>query len=109
MAKEIVTLWQTHQRAALPDVPQESKGELWVLDEVIGGCVAYYLNAGGVLDASRVVVLQDCRADLERLLPGLDETAAGYFSRLGTLAELVLTAHASRGDACENGGEASRS
>ena len=109
MTKEFVTLWQMHQRAALPDVPPESKGELWVLDEVIGGCVAYYLDAGGVLDAPRVVILEDCRAHLERLLPGLDEAAAGYFSRLGTLAELVLTAHASEGDDCESGGESSRS
>ena len=96
MTEEIVTLWKLHRQAALPDVPSESKGELWVLDEVIGGCVAYYLDAGQVLDAPRAVILEDCRADLERLLPDLDETAADYFSRLGTLAGLVLSGHDGR-------------
>ena len=109
MTDEIVALWRMHQQTALPDVPPDSKGELWVLDEVIGGCLAYYLDAGRVLDASRAVILEDCRADLERLLPGLDETAATYFSRLGTLASLVLSAHVLGGDACDNGGESLRS
>jgi hypothetical protein len=99
MAEQIITLWHTHRQAALPDVPLESKGELWVLDEVVGGCVAYYLDTGRRLDAARVVILEDCLADLERLLPGLDETAAVYFGRLGILAGLVLEGQAEGGGA----------
>ena len=77
-------LWQAHRHDGLPDVPQETKGELWVLDEVMGGCVEFYLNAGRVLD------LHDCREDLARILPVLDGQALRYFSRLDTLAGLLL-------------------
>ena len=99
MAEHIITLWDAHRQAPLPDVPVQSKGELWVLDEVIGGCVAHYLDQGRTLDAARVVILEDCRADLERLLPMLDETAAEYFGRLGILAALVLEGLATGGGA----------
>lgn len=99
MAEQIITLWHTHRQAPLPDVPQESKGELWVLDEVVGGCVAHYLDAGRKLDAARAAILEDCLADLRRLLPGLDETAVLYFERLGTLAGLVLEGQAKGGAA----------
>lgn len=90
MGEQIITLWHTHRQAALPDVPQEKMGELWVLDEVVGGCVAHYLDAGRKLDAGRIAVLEDCRAELERLRLGLEGTAAIYFDRLGALADLVL-------------------
>jgi hypothetical protein len=89
---EILALWRAHRDAMLPDVPRERMGELWVLDEVIGGCVTYYLDAGRPLDPPRVVILEDCRADLERLLPDLEEAAASYFSRLRTLAGLLIQA-----------------
>jgi len=83
-------LWQAHRHDGLPDVPQETKGELWVLDEVMGGCVEFYLNAGRVLDQSRAGILHDCREDLARILPVLDGQALRYFSRLDTLAGLLL-------------------
>lgn len=90
MSDEILTLWRAHRQAELPDVPRESKGELWVLDEVIGGCVAFYLSAGGALDPPRVAILKECRADLGRLMPDLEEAAVSYFSRLGMLAGLLI-------------------
>src|SRR5713226_1880975 len=68
MKDDILSLWHAHRQAALPDVPRESMGELWVLDEVIGGCVNFYLQAGGAPDAPRKAMLEDCRADLARLL-----------------------------------------
>jgi hypothetical protein len=37
MRDDILSLWHAHRQAALPDVPRESMGELWVLDEVIAG------------------------------------------------------------------------
>lgn len=94
---EILALWRAHCDAILPDVPRERMGELWVLDEIIGGCVAYYLDAGRTLDPPRVVILEDCRADLERLLPDLEEAAASYFSRLRTLAGLLIQASQAEG------------
>ena len=90
MPDDILTLWRAHRQAELPDVPRETMGELWVLDEVIGGCVAFYLSAGGGLDPPRVAILEDCRADLDRLMPDLEEAAASYFGRLGMLAGLLI-------------------
>jgi hypothetical protein len=87
---DILALWRAHRQAGLPDVPRESRGELLVLDEVIGGCVAFYLSDGGVLDQPRVAILEDCRADLDRLMPDLEDAAAAYFSRMGLLAGLLL-------------------
>ncbi len=92
MTDQILALWQAHRQAALPEVPRESMGELWVLDEVIGGCVTYYLDAGRTLDPPRIAILEDCRAELERLLPDLEEAATSYFSRLETLAGLLIQA-----------------
>src|SRR5438128_514283 len=88
MKDDILSLWHAHRQAALPDVPRESMGELWVLDEVIGGCVNFYLQAGGALDAPRRAMLEDCRADLPRLLQALEEQEASYFSRLKASAGL---------------------
>jgi hypothetical protein len=99
MGEQLVTLWHTHRQAALPDVPSEKKGELWVLDEVVGGCVAHYLDGGRKLDAARIAILEDCRAELDHLRPGLDEAAAVYFERLGTLAGLVLESLSDTGGA----------
>ena len=93
MTDEILALWQAHRQATLPDVPRESMGELWVLDEVIGGCVTYYLDAGRTLDLPRIAILEDCRADLERLLPDLEEAAVSYFNRLEALAGLLIQAY----------------
>ena len=92
MTEEILTLWRMHQQAELPAVPRDCMGELWVLDEVIGGCVVFYLDAGGTLDPPRVAILEDCRADQNRLMPALEEAAASYFGRLGALAELLIEA-----------------
>jgi len=94
MAEELLTLWHAHRQDPLPEVPSECKGELWVLDEVIGGCVSYCIEAGQRLDPPRAHILEDCRADLHRLLPGLEGPAITYFSRLGALAELLLAAYA---------------
>ncbi len=92
MAETLVALWGRHQQEALPEVPVSSKGELWVLDEVIGGCISYYLDAGRTLDIQRLAILRDCQADLARLLPELEGPAREYFFRLETLAELVSEA-----------------
>ncbi len=101
MAQTLGALWKCHQQEALPEVPPLNKGELWVLDEVIGGCVSYYLEAGCTLDMQRVAILRDCHQDLGQLLQELEGPALDYFCRLGTLAELVLRSaspeHASLG------------
>src|SRR2546428_13400212 len=88
MKDDILSLWHAHRQAALPDVPRESMGELWVLDEVIGGCVNFYLQASGALDAPRKAMLEDGRADLARVLADVEEAAASYFSRLEGLGGL---------------------
>jgi hypothetical protein len=94
MRSELAILWKRHQQEALPAVPPTIKGELWVLDEVIGGCIAHYLEGNLALDSGRTAILIDCRADLDRLLPDLEGPAVDYFHRLEILAELVLSASA---------------
>jgi hypothetical protein len=105
MTDELSVLWRRHQQEALPEVPETSKGELWVLDEVVGGCIAYYLERGHALDSWRIGILEDCRADLERLIPELEGQAANYFRRLGTLAQLVLMANADERKLPDEGGD----
>src|SRR2546427_11655921 len=90
MKDDILALWHAHRQAPLPDVPRESMGELWVLDEVIGGCMNFYLQAGGALDAPRKGVLEDCRGELDLVLPDMEETGVYYFSRLKTHAETLI-------------------
>jgi len=103
MASELAVLWKRHQQEALPAVPPMFKGELWVLDEVIGGCIAHYLEGDLALDSGRTAILLDCRADLDRLLPALEGPAVDYFHRLGILAELVLSASAAERTLPEGG------
>src|SRR5256885_17156595 len=93
MKDDILSLWHAHRQAALPDVPRESMGELWVLDEVIGGCVNFYLQAGGALDAPGKAILGACRGGLERVLPDLEEKAAAHFCRLEALDGLRIQAY----------------
>jgi hypothetical protein len=88
--QKIAALWQAHRREGLPDVAPQNKGELWVLDEVISGCVAFYLEKGGLLDGPRTRIAEDCGADLRRLLPELDGDAADYFGRLDEMVHLIL-------------------
>ena len=95
---DILKLWQAHQQAALPDVPHGSKGELFVLDDVLGGCVAFYLSDGGTVDQPRRAILEDYRADLGRLMSDLEPAAVAYFSRLNRLAGLLLATSPQSGE-----------
>jgi len=60
------------------------------LDTVVGGCAVYYLDTDDGLDIPRVVMLQDCIADLNNLLEDLNEETSTYFYRLRLLAELLV-------------------
>jgi hypothetical protein len=51
------------------------------------------MQTSGALDAPRKAILEDCREDLARLLPDLEETAASYFSRLEAFAGLLIQAY----------------
>lgn len=61
------------------------------LDTVISGCAVYYFDERA-LDAPRLAMLGDCLDDLDALLPGVPEEAGEYFTRLRTLAGLLLDA-----------------
>lgn len=61
------------------------------LDTVISGCVMYYLDTPDGLDDQRDMLLRDCLADLDTILPSLeDKAASAYFSRLRALGGLLL-------------------
>jgi hypothetical protein len=59
--------------------------------QVISGCVRYYFSENE-LDPQRVEILENCKNDLEALLPGLSGESWNYFSGLHTLASLLLDA-----------------
>ncbi|MGH7256665.1 MAG: hypothetical protein ACREI3_12920, partial [Nitrospirales bacterium] len=62
--QEIQDLWRVHRDAGWPPCAGGSEGELMTLDTVISGCVAYFLEQEHGLDPQRVVILEDCLADL---------------------------------------------
>ena len=58
---------------------------------VISGCATYYFDEQS-LDAPRVAMLGHCLDDLDALLPNVPGEAGDYFTRLRTLASLLLDA-----------------
>lgn len=93
---DLLELWQRHKGAGWPTFSDPNQGELMTLDTVISGCVTYYLDSAEGLDPQRVVMVEDCLADLNGLLPDLTDEAADYFERVRTLACLLLTASSRR-------------
>jgi hypothetical protein len=65
------------------------EGALMMLDTVISGCAVYYFEERN-LDAPRRAMLERCLGDLEDLLPTVPEEAGEDFTRLRTLAGLLL-------------------
>lgn len=93
---DLLELWQRHKGAGWPVFSDPNQGELMTLDTVISGCVTYYLDSAEGLDPQRVVMVEDCLADLNGLLPDLTDEAADYFERVRTLACLLLAASSRR-------------
>ena len=88
---EILSQWQTHRDASWPKMSNSNEGQLMTLDTVISGCVAYFLDCPDKgLDAQRLDILRSCLADLNSLLPEIEEEASHYFERLHRLAGLLL-------------------
>ncbi len=83
------TLWDQHRAAGWPSFSSPAEGELMTLDTVISGCATYYFEEQN-LDAPRLAMLDDCLADLDRLLPDVPAEAGEYFRRLRTLAGVLL-------------------
>ncbi|MEV6400259.1 hypothetical protein AB0M39_36680 [Streptomyces sp. NPDC051907] len=84
-------LWQEHRRALFPasfrGVDIEGV-ELILLDADVAGLVHRELNGG--LDDKGVAALWACIADLDKIVPLVDEEyCASYFTRLRTLAGLT--------------------
>ncbi|MCI0526212.1 MAG: hypothetical protein L0Y56_01980 [Nitrospira sp.] len=88
---DLISLWEIHCEAGWPSGLGPDEGELMTLDTVISGCVKYYFSENR-LDLKRMEILESCKTDLETLLPNLSGEAQDYFSRLRTLASLLLNA-----------------
>ncbi len=88
---DLRVIWDQHRAAGWPKFSSPDEGELMTLDTVISGCATYYFEERS-LDAPRVAMLEDCLGDLDALLSGVPEEAGDYFSRLRTLAGLLLAA-----------------
>lgn len=89
-SEAIASLWQVHRDAPWPKVSGPDEGQLMTLDTVISGCVTYYLESTDGLDDRRIVILESCLEDLRSLLPDLSDEASEYFSRVSSLASLLL-------------------
>ncbi len=87
--QDLTLLWETHRAAEWPVGLGMHEGELMTLDTVFSGCVIYFLEERD-LDPPRVTILEDGLAELDALLPELDEESLGYFERLKRLGVLVL-------------------
>jgi len=59
------------------------------LDTVISGCATYYFDEQS-LDTPRLAMLGNCLDDLDTLLPDVPEEAGEYFTRLRTLAGVLI-------------------
>ncbi len=95
--EQIQTLWQQHSAAAFPEACRGAEVEgtdLVMLDADTAGCIQTFLERGGHLDLGRVAVLGLCYGELAVALRVLEGEAHAYFSRLQSLARLVLQAAA---------------
>lgn len=92
MPETLLALWEVHRDAVWPKVGGGHEGELMTLDTVISGCMVFFLDSNGALDAQRVDILESCLADLDNLLPDLPDESSGYFERLRRLGGLLVTA-----------------
>ena len=88
---DLRSLWDRHRAADWPKFSSPDEGELMTLDTVISGCATYYFDEQS-LDAPRVAMLGHCLDDLDALLPDVPAEAGDYFTRLRTLAGLLLDA-----------------
>jgi len=89
----VVSLCETHKKEHWPQVESQIEGPLMTLDTVISGCVVYFLDSPGGLDAQRIGIIEDCIADLDALTDELEEGCQPYFQRLRHLGALLITTH----------------
>ncbi len=89
---DIKELWAEHQSSPFPDAlgGKDVNGiDFDMLDSDVRGCVMGYLEQG-TLDVRRTAIFGLCYHHCEFVVPILNEEAAGYYWRVGRLAELIL-------------------
>ncbi|WP_346177237.1 hypothetical protein [Streptomyces cuspidosporus] len=90
---DVARLWQEHLLAAFPADLRgaELAGvDMVLLDASIAGCVSTWKDNGGVLDRERQRLLDNCIADLDQVMPLLNDAEdICYYRRLRQLARLV--------------------
>lgn len=92
---QLAGLWEEHRRALFPasfrGVDIEGV-DLVLLDADVHGLVQRELNGG--LDDRGIAILWACIADLEKIVPLINEEyCAAYFARLRTMAKLAAARH----------------
>ncbi|MEU3791105.1 hypothetical protein [Streptomyces fructofermentans] len=92
---ELARLWEDHLSALFPDGFRgvDFDGvDLVLLDADVAGLVRRELNDG--LDDSGIARLWGCIADLDRIVPRINEEyCASYFTKLRTMAQIAAAPH----------------
>lgn len=96
LCRQVEALWQEHRDAPFPrkiyENEQVNGTSLVMLDANIAGCVSTFCGRGYTLDLWRTAFLGNSYRFVSLLLvsPDLIEEARPYYTRLETLAGLVL-------------------
>ena len=90
---EIQELWNEHSSASFPKGyggNEIDSIDLALLDTETAGCIQTFINNDCHLDVRRVQVLKHCLDNLTVVTKKLDGNALRYFTRIKTLAALIL-------------------
>ena len=92
--------WERYSRVRFPagfSGAEVAGIHISALDSAASGCICSYVGRAlrdprhGSLDSERIEILRQCRANLDRVLPELEEEAVrGYFEELGWMIRAVL-------------------
>jgi hypothetical protein len=88
---EIESAWNAHYFRAFPHecAAKEVDGVcLTSCDSLLAGCISYFVE-NGTLDQERTDAVASVCADLERVMPHLNDDARGYFSELLALGKAL--------------------
>ena len=89
----VSALWSDHRREPFPASARgrEVKGiDLVLLDSLAAGCIDSMIS-GGLVDTSKIALLQDLSRQIGMVLPHLSADEQAHFARLRVIATAALS------------------